>query len=70
MLRHLIGDTDEIRQRIREEVLATSPADFLDFADVLAEVPAKGQVSVLGSTTAIAAANRERPGFLEVSKLL
>jgi len=35
MLRYLVGDTDEIRQRMREEILGTSPADFLDFADAL-----------------------------------
>ena len=70
MLRHLSGDSDESRQRMREEVLSTKAADFRRFAEVLAEVASQGQVTVLGSATAIEAANRERPGFLQVSQLL
>ena len=70
MLRHLSGDSDESRQRVREEVLSTKAADVRSFAEVLAEVARQGQVAVLGSATAIEAANRERPGFLQVSKLL
>jgi Zn-dependent M16 (insulinase) family peptidase len=70
MLRHLSGDTDESRQRMREEVLSTKAADFRRFAEALAEVARYGHVAVLGSAAAIEAANRERPGFLQVSKLL
>jgi Zn-dependent M16 (insulinase) family peptidase len=70
MLRRLSGDSDESRQRMREEVLSTKAADFRRFAEVLAEVASQGQVTVLGSATAIEAANRERPGFLQVSQLL
>ena len=70
MLRHLVGDTDETRQRMREEVLSTSAGDFRGFAEVLAAAAAHGQVTVLGSAAAMAAANDERPGFLEISKLL
>ncbi len=70
MQRYLIGDTDEARQRLREEVLATTKADFRNFADALAEVAAKGRVAVLGSEQAIAAANSERPGLLTVSRVV
>jgi Zn-dependent M16 (insulinase) family peptidase len=70
MQRYLIGDTDEARQRLREEVLATTKADFRSFADALAEVAAKGRVAVLGSEQAIAAANAEQPGLLTVSRVM
>jgi Zn-dependent M16 (insulinase) family peptidase len=70
MLRYLVGDTDEIRQRMREEILATSPADFHAFADALEQVVDRGLVVVLGSQGAIEAANAERTGWLDVSKVL
>jgi hypothetical protein len=70
MQRHLIGDTDEALQRLREEVLATSKADFRNFAAALAGVAADGRIAVLGSEPAIAAANAERPNLLAVSRVL
>ena len=70
MLRYLVGDTDEIRQRMREEILATSAADFQAFADALEQVVDRGLVVVLGSQSAIEAANAERAGWLDVSKVL
>ncbi|HEU5101846.1 MAG TPA: insulinase family protein [Roseiflexaceae bacterium] len=70
MLRYLVGDTDEIRQRMREEILATSAADFQVFADALEQVADRGLVVVLGSQAAIDAANAERSGWLDVSKVL
>ncbi len=68
--RHLAGDSDEIRQRVREEILSTTAADFRGFADALAAVAREGAVLVLGSDKAIAAANAERQGFLEVARAL
>jgi Zn-dependent M16 (insulinase) family peptidase len=70
MQRHLIGDTDEARQRMREEILATTAADLRNFADAMGEVAAHGRVAVLGSEQAIEGANSERPGFLTVSRVL
>ncbi len=70
MVRYLVGDTDEIRQRIREEILATTAADFLVFADVLDQVADRGLVVVLGSQAAIDAANAAKPGWLDVTKVL
>ena len=70
MLRYLVGDTDEIRQRMREEILATSVEDFQTFADALEQVADRGLVVVLGSQGAIDAANAERAGWLDVSKVL
>jgi Zn-dependent M16 (insulinase) family peptidase len=70
MQRYLIGDTEESRQRIREEVLSTTIADLRSFADAMAAVAADGRVVVLGSEQAIEAANAERPGLLTVSRIL
>jgi Zn-dependent M16 (insulinase) family peptidase len=70
MQRHLTGETDEIRQRRRDEILGANVADFRAFADALAELTAYGQVVVLGSEQAIRAADARRPGFLHVSKVV
>jgi presequence protease len=70
MQRYLIGDSDEARQRVREEILSTTTGDIRNFADALAQVAAHGRVVVLGSEQAIEAANAERQGFLSVSRVM
>jgi Zn-dependent M16 (insulinase) family peptidase len=70
MLWELSGDTDAARQQRREEILGASPGDFTALADALEQVATRGQVVVLGSETAIRAANEERGNFLEVTKVL
>jgi Zn-dependent M16 (insulinase) family peptidase len=70
MIRTLIGETAEHRQRRRDEVLGAEPTDFRALADVLAEAAKIGQVAVLGSEAAIKAANEERGGFLTVTRVL
>jgi Zn-dependent M16 (insulinase) family peptidase len=70
MALYLMGTTEDYRQRMREEVLATTVADFRNLADMLEAIAAHGNVAVVGSAEAIEAANRERPGFLHVSRLL
>ncbi len=70
MVRHLTGVTDEDRQRIRDEVLSTTAAHFRQFGEVLAEVSQAGRVVVMGSKDAIEAANAQRGGFLQVTKVL
>ena len=66
----LSGDTDEDRQRRREEILGASSRDFKALAEALAKVAQQGQVVVLGSEKAIRAANDERGNFLKVTKVL
>ncbi|PWH13366.1 MAG: peptidase M16 [Anaerolineae bacterium] len=70
MVRYLTNYTDEERQRIRDEVLGTTLADFHRFADVLEQVAQQGEVVVLGAAEAIHKANLEREGFLEVKKVM
>jgi presequence protease len=60
LMRYLTHDGDDVRQRMREEILATSSADFTRFADLLAQVNTQGSVVVLGSQDAIEKANAAR----------
>ena len=70
MLRYLAGDSEDDRQRLRDEVLSTSAKDFRAFADVLDQVKAHGSVVVLGSEQAIEKANSEQKLGLQVTKVL
>ncbi|MCD4716131.1 MAG: insulinase family protein [Desulfobacterales bacterium] len=70
MVRYLTGDTEEARQRIRDEILGTKASDFKDFARMLEQVKEKGIVKILGSPNAIEKATTERPGWLDIVKVL
>jgi presequence protease len=70
MQSHLVGDTDAVRQRVRDEVLSTTVADVRAFATAAAEIARRGHVVVIGSKASIESANAERPGLLAVAKLL
>ncbi|WP_374626011.1 insulinase family protein [Devosia sp.] len=70
LLWELTGDTDADRQRRREEILSATSHDFKALAAALQQVARHGQVVVLGSETAIKAANDERDNFLQVTKVL
>lgn len=70
MVRYLVGDSDEARQRMRDEILSTSAADFRAFAEVLEQVNNEGVVVVMGSPAAIESANATRENWLEVIKVL
>jgi hypothetical protein len=59
MVQYLVNDTDEGRQQRRNEVLATTAADFRAFADALDAVREQGKVMVIGSGEAIDKANAE-----------
>lgn len=69
MVRALVGDTDAIRQQLRDEVLGTTAADFRAFAEALEQVRAHGRVVVLGGP-AVEAAAAERPGWFDVTRVL
>ncbi|KAG7011662.1 Presequence protease 1, chloroplastic/mitochondrial, partial [Cucurbita argyrosperma subsp. argyrosperma] len=70
LLRHLLGITEEERQRRREEILSTSLKDFKNFADALESVRNKGVVVSVASPEDVEAAHSERPGFFQVKKAL
>lgn len=70
MKRYLAGDTDEARQQLRDEVLATTAEDFRRYGDVLGHVSEQGRVVVLGSRAAIEAANRERAQQFSIVRVM
>jgi Zn-dependent M16 (insulinase) family peptidase len=53
------GETDEDRQRVREQILATRLADFHDFAPCLAKALENAVPCVLGGVDAEAVAVAE-----------
>ena len=50
--RHLTDDRDDLRQRMREEILGTTRRHFTEFAEVMAEAARVGTVCVLGGSAA------------------
>ncbi len=70
MVRHLTGENEESRQKMREEVLGTTMKDFQSFGEILDSALPQGVVKVLGSETAIQEALTKRPGWLKVVKVL
>jgi hypothetical protein len=70
LVRTLNGDTDAFRQRLRDEVLATTVSDVRAFAEQIDRVRQHGTVAVLGSEQAIAAANELLTEKLKLVKLL
>jgi len=61
MLRHMLGITDDDRQAWRDQVLGTTAADFVAFADRLDRVVDGGSVAAVASERAIAEANDVLP---------
>jgi hypothetical protein len=59
MLRHLLGESEEYRQKLRDEVLSTSLEDFKNFGKALEAVAEKGALCVVGSKDAIEAVQDE-----------
>jgi len=70
MARHLSGETDEERQKTRNEVLGTGVDDFHSFGATLRKGLDSGLVKVLGSQAALDEVETARPGWLKVTKLL
>jgi len=68
--RYLTGDTDESRQRWREQILSTSLEDFHMLGNVLEKVKEEGLVVVMGSQHDIQSANSSRVGWLDIKKVL
>ncbi len=68
--RTLLGYTNPQRQQMRDEILGTSVEDFRKFGLILEKLAIQGEIVVLGSADAIEKANKERPDFLDVKKVL
>jgi len=52
MLRHLLGEDDEYRQKVRDQILGTKVEDFHKFGEALEPVIEKGGICVVGSAEA------------------
>ncbi len=70
MARYLTGDTESLRRQMREELLGTTVSDFRKMARVLGEMAEKGVVKVLGSSSAMEALEKKRPGWLKQLKVI
>jgi presequence protease len=70
LIRYLVGETDELRQRRRDELLSITVDDFRRFGEALDAVAERGSVVVVGSPEAIGAANAVRPDWLHVTRLI
>jgi presequence protease len=68
MLWHLLGETDDIRQQYRDQVLATTAADFKQLAEVLTAVADQGRVVVMGAAETLTAVNQDN--WLQLTKVL
>ena len=70
LVRYLVGESDEARQQMRDQVLSTTVEDFRSFADVLAAAAEQARVVVLGSGEAIQTANEQLSPPLQVTPLM
>jgi hypothetical protein len=68
--RLLVNNTDAMRQQLRDEILSTTEEHFKSFAGVLEEMSAQGVVKVLGQQQAVEQAAGQRPGWMELLKVL
>jgi Zn-dependent M16 (insulinase) family peptidase len=68
--RHLLGDTEDIRQKIRDEVLGAGAAELRVAADAVDALAAHGRSVVLGSAEAIGKANESLDGRFTMTKVL
>eukprot|EP00927_Polykrikos_kofoidii_P071359 TRINITY_DN67626_c0_g1_i1.p1 TRINITY_DN67626_c0_g1~~TRINITY_DN67626_c0_g1_i1.p1 ORF type:complete len:1109 (+),score=206.75 TRINITY_DN67626_c0_g1_i1:89-3415(+) len=59
MLRHLLGEDDDFRQRLRDQILSSKVDDFRSFAAALDVVAKGGGLCVVGSKDAIEAVTDE-----------
>lgn len=69
MVRWLVGETDESRQQMRDEILGTTAADFHKFGEALEELNRQARVVVMGSADTLYAAG-ETGRMLKVTKVI
>jgi len=71
LMRYLIGQTEVERQKLRDELFATTAMDFRNFADVVDGMRDRGQIVVMGAEETLSQANRSRGGdWLALTKVL
>ena len=57
VMRYLTGRTDEMRQKIRDEILSTNGEDFIAFGETLEKLAQSDAVVAMGSQSALESAN-------------
>jgi len=70
MQRHLIGITDGMRQRMRDELLSTTVADFRAFGEALANALENAKVAVVGNPDNLKKANDDLSDPLTITPVL
>lgn len=70
LLRYLLGYTDDMRQKLRDEVLATTLDDFRNFATVLEKAAENGHVVVTSSADRLKAASDTADFNFEIVKVM
>jgi Zn-dependent M16 (insulinase) family peptidase len=71
LTRYLIGQTEIDRQQLRDELFATTAADFRNFADVMDGVRDRGLIVVMGAEETLSEANRTRGSdWLALNKIM
>ena len=69
MIRYLIGDTEQDRQQMRDEILSTKSTHFKTFGLVLEQVKRNGIIKILGPPSAVETDATKRLG-LQLVKVL
>ena len=62
LTRYLVGQTEDARQKLRDELFATSPDDFRTFAGIVDGVRDQGAVVIMGGADKLAEANQAQGG--------
>lgn len=70
MARYLAGETDQLRQQWRDQILSTTADDFHQFGEALTGLNNTGKVVVLGALEAIEKAQKQYPDWKQVRKIL
>lgn len=70
MQRHLLGESDAMRQEIRDQVLGATPAHIRAFADMLDQTAAHGHVVVMGAQAGLERARSEAALPFTLTKVL
>lgn len=68
---HLAEEDEEIRQKIRDEVLATTAQDIYSFANALECLVENGRIAIMGNNAALAKANETLgENWLEIKSII
>jgi presequence protease len=69
LIRYLVGDSDQIRQQLREQILNTNMDDFHIFGEVLSQSIQNGSVVVMGAEDNIKDVNLEKDLKFQIYKV-